>query len=84
MSKKIRAYDNKVIADHYAILAQMLEQIQETMKASKTEDLTNLPDSLVPTSTLFNIAVCYSVMYDALVEHSLVSNGHAKPTNTVH
>lgn len=84
MSKTLRAYDSKVLADHYVILAQMLEKILVAMKEAEIEDLNQLPASVIPTETLYNIAVCYQVMYNELEKSSLLSNGHAKPLNTLH
>ncbi len=84
MAKALRAYDSKVLLDHYLILAQMLEKIVVAMKAAETEDLNSMPASVIPTETLYNISVCYQVMYDELEKSSLLSNGHAKPLNTLH
>jgi hypothetical protein len=84
MSKKLRAYDSKILADNYVILEQMLFKLTMLMKEAETEDLTKLPHSVIPTETLYNIAVCYAVMYEQLVEQSLLNDGHAKPSNKIH
>jgi hypothetical protein len=84
MTKKLRAYDSRILAEHYVILEQMLSKLTLAMKESEVDDLTRMPHSVIPTETLYNIAVCYAVMYEQLVEQSLLDNGHAKPSNKIH
>ncbi len=82
MNKKFRAIDSKALADTYSILGQMLTKLAEV--TTEGVSLEDLPPSLVPTTTLYNIMICYSVLYDAAIEHELMQITHTKPIKTIH
>ena len=81
---KIRAYESAVLADNYNILSQMLEKLNAAIEDSDLSKLKNTPPSVVPTETIYNIAVCYSVMYDALVQHELLNLGQNHKSKSTH
>lgn len=81
--RKFRAKDNVVL----------LETLQKAMQiASKIEVLCTehevapelLPDSVVPTFIMYDLAVCFEEMYTALLDEELVKAGYTKQTNTQH
>lgn len=81
--RKFRAKDNVVL----------LETLQKAMQiASKIEALCAehevapelLPDSVVPTFIMYDLAVCFEEMYTALLDEELVQAGYTKQTNTQH
>lgn len=79
---KLRSYDSKVLADTFALAAQIESNIDEMLK----EDITpsDLPTSMLPTNLLYNIVVCYNVMYNMITEAHLIKDGHIKPSATIH
>ena len=81
---KIRAYESTVLADNYNILSQMLEKLNSALEDSDLTNLKNMPPSVLPTETIYNIAVCYSVMYDALVQHELLNIGQNHKSKLTH
>ena len=82
--KKLRAYDSKALADSYVIATQIIQKITELMVESEIDDVKKLPNSVFLTEELFNLAMCHSVMYETLEEHSLLADGHAKQSKTIH
>jgi len=81
---KLRTYDNKALANNYALATQIIQKVTEIMVESETDDASKLPSSMISTEDLYTIAVCSIVMYEALEEHSLISNGHIKQSKTIH
>lgn len=81
---KIRVYESKALADNYSKLAQILQKTTEAMEASKVSDINLMPPSLVPTSLLYEVALCYDIMYNMLIDRELLSIGSPKSNNTSH
>lgn len=81
---KLRAYESKTLADNYTILAQIVAKLHLAMKEAEVSDLKSLPPSVVSTEILYNIAICYSVMYDTLVENQLLHAGHNHKSKLTH
>ncbi len=85
MANKLRAYNSKVLADHYAIMLQIQAKLEAILHSnSGISDLSQLPQSLLPTELLYNITLCYEVMYNALLDSSLLKDGHVKTQDTIH
>lgn len=74
--------DNKVLADSYVLAQQIRTRIESLLTDEVTIEL--LPDSLVPTGTLYNLLMCHEIMYEELVNRELVSIGQHVPNNTTH
>lgn len=81
---KIRVYESKTLADNYSKLAQILHKTMEAMEEAKVSDIELMPPSVVPTSLLYEVAVCYDIMYNMLVDKELLSAGSPKSNNTFH
>jgi hypothetical protein len=43
-----------------------------------------LPMSVIDTTALYDIAICYEAMYDKLLEEELIVAGYPKSTNATH
>jgi shikimate 5-dehydrogenase len=85
MATKLRAYNSKILADYYSMVVQMQLRLEQLVKHSATPiTMDQLPDSLVPTETLYNLLVCYDVMYNALYDDGLIKDGHIKTQQTIH
>lgn len=83
MSKKLRVWDSKVLADVYTLLLQMQNGIEEIVRNTGVISLSDLPHSMIPTKTLYEISLCYEVMYHKLVEYDLLNTGNTKPSSTM-
>ncbi len=83
--KKLRVWDDRLLAETYEITAQMQAQIEQLLSGSAMEGLSEMPHSLVPTKTLYEITLCYDLMYNLLVNSELVKSGHhTNKSNTIH
>lgn len=84
--KPFRAYDAQVLTDTYNVLSQMQQKIEGLIATSENiKDSSDLPNSLVPTNTLYSIALCYTAIYELLLADHLIKNGHHKiSTKTLH
>lgn len=81
---KLRTYDNKALAGNYVLSTQIIQKVTELMVEAEIDDASKLPSSMISTEELYTMAVCSIVMYEALEEHSLVSNAHIKQSKTIH
>lgn len=81
---KIRAYDSKVLADTFALAAQIESNIDGMLAEGKNAKAEDLPTSILPTQLLYNIVICYGIMYNLMTESHLIKDGHTKPSTTIH
>lgn len=84
MNRKLRVWDNKVLSDVYVLLGQMQSAIEQITKNTAVQSLADLPNSMIPTQTLYEISLCYELMYSKLLEHDLLDTGNIKSTHTIH
>jgi hypothetical protein len=85
--RKLRIWDIKAITTILASITQMQEKIETVLESmtDKETTLDQLPPSLVPTELLYDIAICYSAMYELLEKEQLIKSGNlAKSTKTLH
>lgn len=83
MTNKLRVYDSKFLGDTYTITAQMQKRI-EILLQNPDLSLENLPPSQIPTRTLYEILICFEVMFNMMYQEHLVKDAHLKPTTTIH
>jgi len=84
MNRKLRVWDIKVLSDVYVLLGQMQSAIEQITKNTAAQSLADLPNSMIPTQTLYEISLCYELMYSKLLEHDLLDTGNIKSTHTIH
>lgn len=84
MTTKLRVYDSKTLADNYAIATQFEHRLEQLVESNNLEGISQLPDSVIPSSTLYALVICYNVMYNILCEDQLIKDGHTKPSNIIH
>lgn len=88
MSRKLRIWDSKAITDYLTITTQIREKIEtllvEVRNRGTEIDIDQLPDSLVPTETLYNITLCYEAMFEILKDEDLIKSGNPKSTSNLH
>lgn len=82
MTQKLRVYDSKFLGDTYAIAAQMQAKIEKLLQ-NPDLSLDRLPPSQIPTSTLYEILICFEVMFNMMYNEHLLKDKHLKPTATI-
>lgn len=78
MQKKLRVWDNELLGQVYVTSQQMQVQIQQMLAQLTEQDLTDLPHSMVPTSTLYEILISNDLMYNMLIDNELIKSGNKK------
>jgi hypothetical protein len=84
MTQKLRVWDNALLSHTYEISMQMEVQIRHMMLQLSSEDLSELPHSMVPTKTLYELAVSNDLMYNMLLDNDLIKSGNKKQEPTKH
>lgn len=85
MTKPFKTSDSLAIKDILEQVMQMRVQIIEIFQSPDTaRQVSDLPDSLVPTDMLLQILVTYEAMYDQLVTDKLIKSGNPKPNQIIH
>jgi hypothetical protein len=82
--KKIRIWDTKLLTDVFAIAAQMQLQLEDIVKQTGVTNLKSLPNSMVPTETLYHLVISYEILYNRLLDADLLNTGNAKQTEGMH
>jgi hypothetical protein len=76
--KKLNVWESTALSDSYALLAQFKSQIEYISQQSGVPSLYALPPSMVPTAALYQIAMCYQLLYDKVQESDLLNIGAVK------
>lgn len=76
--KKLKVWDSNLITDTYVLLKQMQVHLEDLGEKLGIQSLKDLPDSMIPTSSLYEITACYEIIYDKLVEYELLEVGGTK------
>lgn len=85
MTKPFKTSDSLAIKDILERVMQMRVQIIEIFQnLDSARQVSDLPDSLVPTDMLLQILVTYEAMYDQLVTDKLIKSGNPKPNQIIH
>lgn len=81
--RKFRFWDNRLLFQNLERVLQFKNQIEEISVVNQTE-VEDLPQSIIPTATFYELLLCYEAMYDKLLEEELVTHGYPKSTTTQH
>lgn len=81
MSDKIKPWNSKTLHDALVLSSQIQQKIEDICDEHGVESIDQLPDSLIPTDKLYLLALCFSAVYETLLNHELVKTGNPKPTN---
>jgi hypothetical protein len=81
--RKFRFWDNKTLFQNLERTLQFKEKIEE-LALEQEKNVTELPDSVVPTYVLYELVLCYEAMYDKLIEEELLTHGYPKSTTNQH
>lgn len=82
--EKLRVWDSKVLADVFVLLQQIQAGIAQLVNKTGAQSLADLPNSMVPTEKLYEITLCYELMYSKLLEYDLLATGNTKQLSMLH
>lgn len=77
---KFRIWDSAELATNLKTAIQIRAKIQEIALETKVP-IPQVPQSLVPTSVLYDLTVCYEALYNKLLELDLLETGNFKQPN---
>ena len=80
---KFKTWDSEVLADAVKISLQIRAKIEEMCITTRTPP-DSLPNSLIPTSNLYNLVCAYEAAYNALIENDLLKSGNVKTDKNIH
>jgi hypothetical protein len=80
---KFRTWDSEILLDAVKISLQIRTKIEEMCITTQTSP-DDLPNSLIPTGNLYNLACAYEAAYNALIENDLVKSGNLKTDKNLH
>ena len=81
---KFRLWDSDELYKNLKTATQIKTKIQEIAVETKTS-IHDIPQSLVPTSILYDLIVCYEAMYNKLLDSDLIRIGNSKTNkNNLH
>jgi hypothetical protein len=80
---KFNTWDSTVLADAVKISIQIRTKIEEMCITTRTPP-DDLPNSLIPTSNLYNLVCAYEAAYNALIEKDLVKSGNPQTNKQIH
>lgn len=78
---KFRVWDSEALNKNLKTAIQIKAKIHE-IALQNGLDIVNVPQSLVPTSTLYDLIVCYEAMYNKLLDYDLIKTGNHKTNKT--
>jgi hypothetical protein len=81
--RKFRFWDNRLLFQNLERVLQFKDQI-ENVAITNNLSIEELPQSIVPTPTFYEMLLCYEAMYDKLLEEELITHGYPKSTTTHH
>jgi hypothetical protein len=79
---KLRIWDSKLLNEAYLIATQMRIQIEILMQQSMQNGVVQLPHSMVPSDTLYELVLCNEMMYNLLIDKELIDTGNKKTDRT--
>lgn len=81
MTKKFRIVDSKEIHKTLELSIQFQSMIEETALKYNL-NVYELPNSILPTNTLYDLVLNYNEMYKKLLENELIASSTNKTINT--
>jgi hypothetical protein len=81
--RKFRFWDNRLLFQNLERVLQFKDEI-ENVAITNNLSVEELPQSIVPTATFYEMLVCYEAMYDKLLDEELITHGYPKSTTTHH
>jgi hypothetical protein len=79
-----KIWENRQISNTYMVSEQIKAHIETMFINLGANSLNDLPSSMVPTETLYELVLGYSTMFDQLMESDLLKLGNKKHSNNLH
>lgn len=83
MNNKLKVWDSQVLTQMLGLLTQVEAGIASLVMHTGVKSLNDLPPSTLPTSTLYQLCLCYEGMYEKLLEYDLLTTGNIKQNSTL-
>ena len=81
---KFRVWDSITLQDTVKLAIQIKQKIEDVVDKSRVPP-DQLPESLIPTQVLYDLASCYEAAYSELLDQDLVKTGNLKSDkNNIH
>lgn len=83
--KKLRVWDSDLLTSTYEKTSQIQASIEQLIDAIESHNVGDLPNSLVPTDTLYEVVLSFDLMFNLLLDKQLIETGNKKQDkNTIH
>lgn len=83
--KKLRVWDSDLLTSTYEKTSQIQANIEQLIDAIESHNVSDLPNSLVPTDTLYEVVLSFDLMFNLLLDKQLIETGNKKQDkNTIH
>lgn len=83
--KKLRVWDSDLLTSTYEKTSQIQANIEQLIDAIESHNVGDLPNSLVPTDTLYEVVLSFDLMFNLLLDKQLIETGNKKQDkNTIH
>jgi len=84
MTKPFRVWHSKQLSDAYVIATQIQQQIEMLFLNTDAGSLRDLPHSMIPSESLYEIVHGYHLLFDAVLENDLLTTGNKKSEHKYH
>lgn len=81
--KKLRVWNSAVLTSVLNTSTQIQAGVGNLAINTGVQSLSDLPPSLIPTETLYELCLCYDMLYAKALEHDLLSTGNIKSTSSL-
>jgi hypothetical protein len=78
MKKPFRVWSSKLLTDVYAVSEQFRTQIEALYTNLDAVSLKDMPHSMVPTDTLYELVSGLGILYEAALGSDLLNTGNKK------
>lgn len=82
--EKFKVWDTRAFTELYGLVEQIESTIVKLVEEGLVNNLSQLPPSLVPTASLYQLCIAYKLLYDELLEKNLLEVGSKQVTNLLH
>lgn len=80
--RKFRTWDNSLLYETLKKVSQITHTVES--KCDETTGPGDLPVSLIPTDILYEICICFDLLYRRLESEELIQLGHPTQLKTTH
>lgn len=79
--KKIRIWDSQLLTNGFVLASQFKQNIETLFGEFNLMSIKEMPPSMIPSDTLYEIVLGYVTMYNTLLDHELLNTGNRKVPN---